>query len=90
MEEVHIGSNITVYGRLLKIVDYGDVATRRRFEVSRQRTFGMLKPDVYTNIGKILDMIYSSGFKVSKLKMSRFNANSAGEFYSEHRQKAFY
>jgi nucleoside diphosphate kinase len=38
------------------------------------RTFGMVKPDAYTNIGKILDQVYAAGFKVSKLKMSRFSA----------------
>jgi nucleoside diphosphate kinase len=34
----------------------------------------MIKPDVYTQTGKILDAIYKRGFMVSKLKMSRFNA----------------
>jgi len=29
MKDIHIGSTITVYSRLLKIIDYGDVATRR-------------------------------------------------------------
>ena len=73
MEDFHIGSIITVYARQLKIVDYADVATRKKFETQRQRTFAMIKPDAYTNMGKIIDAIYSSGFKISKLKMSRFN-----------------
>ena len=70
---MHIGSIITVYSRLLKIVDYGDVATRRKFESTRQRTFGMIKPDAYTNIGKIIDAVYQQGYKISRLKMSRFS-----------------
>lgn len=81
---------ITVYGRQLKITDYGDVATRKRFEVDRQRTFAMIKPDAYKNIGKIIDAIYVNGFKISKLKMSRFTQQSSSEFYGEHKEKAFF
>lgn len=32
MNEMHIGSVLTVYSRQLKITDYGDVATRAKFE----------------------------------------------------------
>lgn len=58
IEDLHIGSILTVYSRLLKIVDYSDVATRRKFENDRQRTFAMIKPDAYTNIGKVIDAVY--------------------------------
>ena len=32
----------------------------------------MIKPDSYQNIGKIIDAVQKGGFKISKLKMSRF------------------
>jgi len=50
----------------------------------------MIKPDAYTNIGKILDIIHQRGFIVSKLKMSRFTVNDASEFYGEHSSKPFF
>ena len=50
----------------------------------------MIKPDAYTAMGKIIDSVYSSGFVINRLKMSRFNKNTAGEFYKEHVGKAFY
>jgi len=50
----------------------------------------MIKPDAYTSTGKIIDAIYQSGFKISKLKMSRFNTNTVGNFYGEHKGKPFY
>lgn len=90
MEEFYTGAVITVYGRQLKIVDYGDVATRNKFEVDRQRTFAMIKPDAYKHIGKIIDAIYVNGFKISKLKMSKFNNATSGEFYGEHKGKPFF
>ena len=45
MDDFFVGAVVSVYGRQLKITDYGDVATRKRFEVDRQRTFGMAKTD---------------------------------------------
>jgi nucleoside-diphosphate kinase len=87
---IYIGSIITVYSRQLKIVDYGDVFTRQKFESQKQRTFAMIKPDVYTSTGKIVDAILKEGFMISKLKMSRFNPSSVEQFYGEHKGKPFY
>lgn len=79
-----------MFGRQLKVTDYSDVATRKRFEVDRQRTFAMIKPDAYRNIGKIIDAIYVNGFKINKLKMSRFSYETAQVFYGEHVGKPFF
>lgn len=75
---------------MLKVTDYGDVHTRTRFEVSRQRTFAMIKPDAYSQMGKVIDGVFQNGFKISRLKMSRFNSNSVSQFYKEHIGKSFY
>ena len=85
-----IGATITVYGRQLLLKDYGDVATRKRFEVDRQRTFAMIKPDAYQHIGKIIDAIYVNGFKINKLRMSRFTKATSEDFYGEHIGKPFF
>jgi nucleoside-diphosphate kinase len=50
----------------------------------------MIKPDAYTNIGKIIDAIFLNDFKISKLKMSRFDANTSSVFYGEHKAKPFF
>ena len=89
-EELFIGSVITVFSRQLKLVEYGDLFTRQKFESKRQRTFAMIKPDAYNSTGKIIDSIYQSGFMISKLKMTRFTPESAGQFYGEHKGKGFY
>ena len=90
MDDFHVGAVLSVYGRQLKINDYGDVATRKRFEVDRQRTFAMIKPDAYKSVGKIIDAVLVNGFKISKLKMSRFSQATSGEFYGEHKGKPFF
>jgi nucleoside-diphosphate kinase len=77
MEELFIGATITVYSRQLKIAEYADVFTRRKFEVKRGRTFVMIKPDCYIHMGKILDIILGANFKISQLQMARLNQSQA-------------
>ena len=37
----------------------------------------MIKPDVYTHTGKIIDSIYKAGFQIGKMKMTRCNQSNA-------------
>jgi nucleoside-diphosphate kinase len=50
----------------------------------------MIKPDCYKHIGKLIDAIYVNGFKINKMRMSRFSPATAAEFYAEHKQKPFF
>jgi nucleoside-diphosphate kinase len=54
------------------------------------RTFAMVKPDAYTHIGKIIDIIYTNGFQITKLKMAKMTQQNAQEFYAEHIGKPFF
>ena len=90
MTNLYLGSDITVYSRKLKIVEYGDTYTQKYFDDTRTSTYGMIKPDSYLNIGKIIDMIYAGGFTISKLKMTKLSVDDASEFYQEHYGKNFY
>lgn len=90
LDDFFIGAQVPVLSRVLKVIDYGDVHTRKHFETARQRTFAMIKPDSYQQMGQIIDSIQGAGFMINKLKMSRFNANSSGQFYGEHRDKPFF
>lgn len=91
MRELYLGSIVTVFSRQLKLVDYGDIFTKNKFESAAGRTFAMVKPDCYTQTGKIIDAIYQNGFTISKLKMSRFSKPSqADDFYEQHKGKPFF
>ena len=41
-------------------------------------------------MGKIIDAVQSEGFTINKLKMSKFNNDSAAKFYAEHVGKPFF
>ena len=55
LDDFYVGSQVTILSRVLKVTDYGDMFTRRRFESQRERTFAMIKPDAYTAMGKVID-----------------------------------
>eukprot|EP00826_Nyctotherus_ovalis_P050183 TRINITY_DN612_c0_g2_i12.p1 TRINITY_DN612_c0_g2~~TRINITY_DN612_c0_g2_i12.p1 ORF type:complete len:282 (-),score=71.56 TRINITY_DN612_c0_g2_i12:268-1113(-) len=82
MSDLYIGSVVTVYSRQLKVVDYGDVYTRKHFEVARSSTCALIKPDVYVNMGKILDIV-SSRFAVSRMRMFKWTPEQVQGFYDK-------
>jgi nucleoside-diphosphate kinase len=41
-------------------------------------------------MGQIINSIQNSGLAINKLKMSRFNRNTAEQFYAEHKEKPFF
>jgi nucleoside-diphosphate kinase len=90
LKDLYINSDINVYSRKLKVVDYGDNFTKKALEETRSSTYGMIKPDSYMNIGKIIDHVLESGFTISKMKMAKLSKQIAEEFYAEHKGKNFY
>ena len=91
VRELFLGSIVTVHARQLKLADYGDLFTKNKFDAVAGRTFAMIKPDCYTQTGKIIDAIYKSGFTISKLKMSKFTRPAqADDFYEKHKGKPFF
>ena len=90
IKDLFIGGTITIYSRQLKIMEYGDLFTKTHFENVRERTFTIIKPDVYTQTGKIWTEIRKKGFFVTRAKMGRLSLKKAQEFYSEHMEKPFF
>lgn len=91
LKDLYKGSDINIFSRKHKLIDYGDEYTKNYFEEIRSSTYGMIKPDGYLNIGKIIDMIYNAGhFTIVKLKLCKMSLENAAEFYGEHKGKPFY
>eukprot|EP00899_Mesostigma_viride_P026543 jgi/Mesvir1/7073/Mv09185-RA.1 len=89
-EHLFIGSVITVYSRQLKVVGYGDEATRKALEKKQEKTLAIVKPDAGAHLGKIVNAIYRAGFTVAKMKMCRLSASDAAAFYEVHQGKPFF
>ncbi len=57
LDDFFIGAQVNILSRVIKVMDYGDVHTRKHFETARQRTFAMIKPDCYAQMGQIINCI---------------------------------
>ena len=62
-----------IYGRRYKVVDYADQSTKELLFARKERTFALIKPDAYSNIGKIIDIIIANGFQINRAQMLRLN-----------------
>lgn len=60
--------------------------------MSSNRTFTMIKPDAVQNghTGAIINHILKAGFKIIAMKYTRLTPDTAGDFYSVHRERPFY
>eukprot|EP00347_Sterkiella_histriomuscorum_P013690 403363739 len=90
-EDLYVGSTITVFSRQYKIVDYADDFTRKAFDQDHhvEKTFAMIKPDSYTNIGKIIQIIEQGGFKISNLRMLKLSQSDTLELYADKKNNPF-
>lgn len=55
-------------------------------------TFTIIKPNVVKKhkAGTVIQLIEDGGFEILNMKMIRLSRQQAGEFYLEHKEKAFY
>ena len=54
-QDLFVGNTFDVYGRRFKIVEFADKITKENLMQNSERTFVLIKPDSYINIGKIID-----------------------------------
>ncbi|XP_052784662.1 nucleoside diphosphate kinase 7-like [Mya arenaria] len=87
---LYIGATLDLFSRQINFIDYGDDFTKQRLSQQKERTLGIIKPDAINKVGQILDAVFQSGFKVTKLKMCRLTRNEAFSFYQEHQSKTFF
>jgi nucleoside-diphosphate kinase len=58
----------------------------------KETTLAILKPDcVQKNLtGKVIDHLLKAGFRIVAMKVVKLTRETAGEFYSVHKDKSFY
>ena len=58
----------------------------------REKTLAILKPDCVQKklTGKVIDHLLNAGFTIVAMKMVQLTRDTAGEFYSVHKERPFY
>lgn len=89
-KDLFVGNILNLFARQIKIVDFADQFTRSSLQTTTQKTFAMIKPDCFSNAGKIVSMIEQSGLTIISMCMHQMSMAEAQEFYGEHKGKPFY
>lgn len=85
LADLYVGATITVYGRQLKVIGFADEYTIKKLGTKRQKTLGIVKPDAYVHLGKIIDAAFSSGLVIGEMQMLKITREQAEQFYSNLR-----
>ncbi|CAF0792128.1 unnamed protein product [Brachionus calyciflorus] len=86
--DLYIGSTVTILSRTMKIVEYGDVYTSRSLSSNQQRTTAVLVKGHLSKLGQIIDSVYKSGIKISKMRQVQLNTQDAYHLISTQRDKS--
>lgn len=78
--DLYLNATVTIHSRQLKVIEYGDVYTRKAMEAQKSRTLALIKPDAYNHVGKILSMVHGTGFVVARLQMIKMSKDQAEQF----------
>lgn len=89
-EDLFVGNRVNVFSRQLNLIEYGDQYTANKLGSKKERTLAVIKPDVVTKIGDVLELIYASNLIVTKAKMTTLTWRQAADFYAEHQSKPFF
>ena len=90
IKDFYIGSQISIHGRTLELVDYLDPLTKQKLEQQRQHTIGIITPDAINNMGKIMDSIFRNGFLLSRMKMIHLTVDDAKDLYKKKQGSAYF
>ncbi|XP_042339611.1 nucleoside diphosphate kinase 7 isoform X2 [Plectropomus leopardus] len=89
-EDLFVGNRVNVFSRQLNLIEYGDQYTANKLGSKKERTLAVIKPDVVTKMGDVLELIYASNLIVTKAKMTTLTWRQAADFYAEHQSKPFF
>lgn len=83
LKDIYIGASLSVYGRQLKVVDFGDDATRSVLAQQKTRSLALLPPSaVKHSLGLIIDSVNKSGLVIGNMKTVYLTASQASKITS--------
>ncbi|XP_026471014.1 nucleoside diphosphate kinase 7-like [Ctenocephalides felis] len=80
-EDFFVGNRITLNFRPMYIVSYANEFTKNYFSSRLTVTFALIKPNAAPDMGAILHIINSKGFRFVRLKMSKLTRPQARSVY---------
>lgn len=77
--DLFLGGSVTVFCRLLTLVDYGDEATRRLFVAQCDEVFALIHSDVLLHFGNVIHELEHATLRVVNVRLCEFAPAAAHE-----------
>ena len=89
LSSLYVGAHVTVYSRTMKVVGYGDEATRGKVEggstpAETGRTIALIKPAGVGRIGEFVRGVWEAGLRIGRMRMVGLGTREAREFYGDN------
>eukprot|EP01084_Bolivina_argentea_P239465 402504_1 len=88
LDDLFIGSSVTVFSRQLKIVDFADEATRRHYASKTEGTLAIITPDGYEAMGNIFQIIYNNELRIAHMNLVRLSPDEASFLLEPHKAQS--
>ncbi len=83
LSDLYIGAQVSVYSRLLKVIEYGDAFTADKLAVEKGRSIALIKPAGYESWGRIITSLTRNGYKLGRVKSLQLSPQQAQNFYGD-------
>ncbi|KAF4127605.1 Nucleoside diphosphate kinase domain-containing protein [Phytophthora infestans] len=70
LDDLYVGSSITVYSRQLTIIEPANEFTRKMLQQREDKAIFVITPDGYAHMGRIIQLIEQSGVSVRDIRMA--------------------
>ncbi|XP_065203260.1 nucleoside diphosphate kinase homolog 7 [Planococcus citri] len=88
IDDFYIGASLRICSRLITIKDYADSYTRKKVEITSQKSCGFIKPDLMHRKGEVLQLLESSNFKIINLKMVQLPESLANTIFEDYEDQS--
>jgi len=85
--DLYLGNTVTILSRTMNIVEYADVFTSRALERNQEKVTGVLLVGHFNKLGQMLDSVYKSDLKITKLKRIQISSQEAIDVLQNQRHK---
>lgn len=68
LQDLHVNGSVTVCSRKLKVLEYADMATREKFQVSCDQVHTLIGAKAMGELGALLSAATESGFTIKRVK----------------------
>ncbi|KAA0200757.1 Non metastatic cells 7 protein expressed [Fasciolopsis buskii] len=83
LNDLYLGSSVTILSRTLRIVDFGDLSTKKALDGKSERCVVFIRPNAVCKSGKVITKLEEQGFRIVNLKMVCLTSDEVTKLFNQ-------